>query len=206
MSTEDPRPQRPKRGQRRFVELPPGHTECYECGGDGACRVCDGAGRLDNQLCDNCQGTGRCVVCRGVGYIVADTSAQPGWLTYEQGHEHAPDSRWGLQILRLSRTGEYSYERRQAGQLLGTRSGRIDASVAALIFESLADGGFPTVPAHSFPPGATVLTISIEGTPSQKVELDRRVGLGLPGYREAIRALMDAVDTIRKASEREAPP
>ena len=71
-----PLDKRPVRGVQRYTELAPGHRQCYECGGDGACTMCDGSGRIDGNLDTYCHGTGRCIVCRGAGQIPAD-SAQP---------------------------------------------------------------------------------------------------------------------------------
>ena len=46
---------------------------CYECGGSGHCRNCDGKGYVreynSNEECDDCNGTGNCRVCGGTGEI-----------------------------------------------------------------------------------------------------------------------------------------
>jgi hypothetical protein len=124
----------------------------------------------------------------------------PQRITFEQGHEHAPDARWGLQRVELSEDGSYGYQQRRAGQVVQTGSGTIDAGRAKAIFANLARSTFPEVPAHPFPPGASVLTISMP--PDRSTSLDRRFGLGLDGYREAISELMTIVSEARTASER----
>jgi len=60
---------RPERYKRRYEALRPGHAECYECGGDGACTLCGGAGKLDGRRCENCNGSGLCIVCAGEGQL-----------------------------------------------------------------------------------------------------------------------------------------
>ena len=46
---------------------------CYECGGSGHCRTCDGQGYVEEYGkevdCDDCRGTGNCRVCGGNGEI-----------------------------------------------------------------------------------------------------------------------------------------
>ncbi len=54
--------------RRRFYRPARGKSECYECGGDGACVTCEGAAPRD---CIDCQGTGRCILCRGAGELSA---------------------------------------------------------------------------------------------------------------------------------------
>lgn len=116
-------------------------------------------------------------------------------VTFEQGHEHAPDARWGLQVFTLADDGRYSYVQRRAGKLFATGAGTVEATRASAVFDDLARSTFPQVAAHPFPPGASVLTISMP--PERTVELDRRFGLGLNGYREAITSLMDMVAAAR---------
>jgi len=58
----------PTAGRRRHYRPARGNVECYECGGDGACVICEGSRLEDGQeRCSYCQGWGRCIVCRGAG-------------------------------------------------------------------------------------------------------------------------------------------
>lgn len=120
-------------------------------------------------------------------------------LTFEQGHEHAPDARWGLLVLTLADDGRYTLLLRRAGRLLSAATGNFDSALAAAVFDALDRSTFPQMPAHAFPPGATVLAISMP--PDRRVEVDRRFGLGLDGYRDAIAALMDLTQRARAAAE-----
>ena len=60
---------RPRRGVPRYVHLTPGWSPCYECGGDGACVVCDGSGKDDGRPCTACGATGLCSLCDGAGQL-----------------------------------------------------------------------------------------------------------------------------------------
>lgn len=59
----------PKRGVRRFDELNEGWSFCYECGGDGACVVCDGTGKDEGKPCVTCGHVGFCRLCDGEGQL-----------------------------------------------------------------------------------------------------------------------------------------
>lgn len=119
-------------------------------------------------------------------------------LTFEQGHEYAPDARWGVQVVELSEDGTFTYQQRRTGQLVRVGDGSIAADRAHAIFAHLGRSTFPHVAAHPFPPGASVLTIAMG--PDQRVSIDRRFGLGLDGYREAIADLSDLVSEARDGS------
>lgn len=128
----------------------------------------------------------------------AERAAAHRHVTFEQGHEHAPDARWGLQILTLADDGRYTYMQRRAGRLVVVAAGAFDPDRARAVFDDLERSTFPQVAPHPFPPGASVLTISMP--PDRRVDVDRRFGLGLDGYREAITALMDMVTAARTSA------
>ncbi len=74
---------RPQRNVRRYTALLPKHEECYQCcGGDGACTICGGDGKVDDAICPQCRGNGRCILCRGAGQIPLDVSSHsnPAYL------------------------------------------------------------------------------------------------------------------------------
>lgn len=137
---------------------------------------------------------------RGFGEGCVDAQRQ---LTFEQGHEHAPDARWGLQVLTLADDGRFAYLQRRAGRVIAMGSGAVDPERARGVFDHLARSTFPEVASHPFPPGASVLTISMP--PDRTVALDRRFGLGLDGYREAISELMTMTAEARSATETRPP-
>jgi hypothetical protein len=129
-------------------------------------------------------------------------SSPAQWLTFEQGHEHAPDSRWGRQTLRLAADGRYLYERRRLSEHQEAR-GAIAAGRASEVFAELKRSTFPLVENHDVPPGATTLTfrISDRSEPADddsSVSMDRRFALSLPHYREAIGVLQELTDALRE--------
>src|SRR6476661_10853630 len=60
---------RPVRHKQRYEQLLPGYSECYECGGDGACNLCDATGVFEGRRCKRCNGGGVCFLCNGAGQI-----------------------------------------------------------------------------------------------------------------------------------------
>lgn len=65
----------PQFGVKRFESPDAGHSECYECGGDGACYLCKATGRYDGKKCFNCNGSRRCIICQGAGQIKSEPRA-----------------------------------------------------------------------------------------------------------------------------------
>lgn len=134
---------------------------------------------------------------RSVQGQASDTGA-PRRLTFQQGDEYAPDARSGLHTVELADDGTFSYQQRRTGQIVRAGDGSIAADRARAIFASLARSTFPHVAPHPFPPGASVLTLAMG--PDKKVSMDRRFGLELDGYREAISALSDLASEAQDTS------
>jgi hypothetical protein len=119
-------------------------------------------------------------------------------VTFEQGHEYAPDARWGLEIVTLADDGRYTFMLRRSGRLIAIHTGTIATARVDAVLQALSRSTFPNVPAHPFPPGASVLAVSMP--PDRRVQVDRRFGLGLDGYREAIPLLMELIAEARAAT------
>jgi hypothetical protein len=122
------------------------------------------------------------------------------WVALEQGHEYAPDAPWGLETIRFATDGALTYERRQRGSRQEIVEGVVDRERVAKVFDELKQSGFPAVPKHPFPPGATVFALSVgddSSADAATVRFDRRFGLGLPHYGVAIRDLMEITAALR---------
>jgi hypothetical protein len=118
-------------------------------------------------------------------------------LTFEQGSAEAPDSRWGLQTIRLSRLGKLHYQnRRRDVRLLEVEGDVARAKVEGLI-DALRKTGFPEPPQASFEPGAGVCRLGVEASTPAFVLVDFYVGLELPGYAEVLQALADLNASLR---------
>ncbi len=122
-------------------------------------------------------------------------------ITFEQGHEHAPDSPWGLQRIRLSREGTFHYERINRG----TRAeieGRLDGARVDALLAELSKTSFPEPPQRSFPPGASVCRISVDASPPAWVDIEFYTGLRMPGYGEILRSLDELNTGLRESDAR----
>lgn len=120
-------------------------------------------------------------------------------VVFEAGHEHAPDAPMGRERLALSADGTYSYERKRARVPDVRATGVIDPARVRNVVAHLERSSFPLVPAHSFPPGAGPVRISMG---SASVELDEYFGEELDGYREALEELNAMLrDAGKQASE-----
>ena len=118
------------------------------------------------------------------------------WLVFEQGSEFAPDAPWGYQQLRISTLGRLEHEHRNRGRTAFMRA-RVDAERCGRVFEALRSTSFPAPPQESFLPGASVLVISTNASPSGRVLVDYFGGLEMDGYRDIIRDLSNLNTAIR---------
>lgn len=119
-------------------------------------------------------------------------------LRFEEGHEYAPDARWGLQIVTLADDGRYTYEQRRRGSVVRTGAGDVGRARVQAVLADLARSSFPEVPDRPWPPGATMLTIAT--APDRSATINRWHGDELDGYRESINALLAITDEAREAS------
>ena len=73
----------------------------------------------------------------------------------------------------------------------------VDVQRCGRMFEALRSTSFPAPPQESFLPGASVLVISTNASPSGRVLVDYFDGLQMDGYRDIIRDLSDLNSAIR---------
>lgn len=133
---------------------------------------------------------------KSAGADEAPTPSVPArWMTFVQGSEHAPDSPWGTQQLRISTTGLMEYEHRNRGRNRSIR-GSLDRARCEAAFAALASTAFPRPPQTSFLPGASGLTIETDSPPG-KVIVDYFDGLEMPGYAHVIRELSELNTALR---------
>jgi hypothetical protein len=192
---------RPPRSGRTTPDS--GFDLCFACGGSGNCQACDGLGYTDRGTCLSCD-YGVCPQCGGTGQLkvsaleAASGSARaaPVTIIFEQGHETAPDSPWGLLRLRLGSDGPLAFEQRNRG-VVRTRRGRVDPSRVDDVLASLQRTAFPSPPQDRFKPGASILRITIEPDGAH-VDVDYFAGLKMEGYRDVISALSELNGALRE--------
>jgi hypothetical protein len=125
-----------------------------------------------------------------------DVVEKERWLVFEQGSEYAPDAPWGYQQLRISTLGRLEYEHRNRGRNTFMRAW-VDAERCGRLFDALQSTSFPAPPQESFVPGASVLVISTNASPSGRVLIDYFDGLEMDGYRDVIGDLSDLNTALR---------
>jgi hypothetical protein len=119
-------------------------------------------------------------------------------LSFEQGHEYAPDSPYGLERGELAADGRVVYERRNRGAN-EKKSGVVDPQRVAALYEALRKTSFPTPPQHRFTPGASIVKITL--VPSGlAVNVDYFEALRMDGYRDVVGSLSSLLDAIREGN------
>jgi len=111
-------------------------------------------------------------------------------IAFDEGDEFAPDAPWGAERLTLSSGGAFTYERRHRGSTEGCR-GTVDLAVVRRIEELIAAAGFPQIPEHRLPPGASAVTLTVMAPDVEPTSLTfhRYFAAKVPGYRELVDAL-----------------
>lgn len=111
-------------------------------------------------------------------------------IAFDEGDEFAPDAPWGAERLTLSSGGAFTYERRHLGSTEGCR-GTVDLAIVRRIEGLIAAAGFPQIPDHRLPPGASAVTLTVMTPDVEPTSLtfDRYFGEKVPGYRELVDAL-----------------
>jgi hypothetical protein len=119
-------------------------------------------------------------------------------LTFRYGSEWAPDSAFGLDILRLRPDGRYHYENRIRGEMRRS-AGEVDAGRVEDMEQWLRTAGFPVVPPQSIPPGSSMVEFVVDDeTGSHTVRLLHSSALGLPGYGDLVRSLEAWATSLRE--------
>ncbi len=83
-------------------------------------------------------------------------------FTYTAGNPNAPDDPIGQETLAVYPDGRFNYTRIRQGQSVN-RNGQVDASVFASIKSNLSIAAFPDFPSHNLLPGASLVTIEMNG-------------------------------------------
>ena len=143
---------------------------------------------------------GVCSACLGAGQSRVET--YPGdvlvpskQLFIHLGSEFAPDAPWGLEVLSVASGGAVRYENRDHGRrrVVG---GAVSRSRAEHLFDLLAASSFPVIPKHRFPPGASIVRLSLRsGGQSQTLDFDQYFAEELPGFGE----LLSECDSFARA-------
>lgn len=121
--------------------------------------------------------------------------------------EHAPDSLWGLDRLRVHPDGRFEYENRQSGSLLRTRSGWIGEAFLEQIARELEEARFPDVPPHEKPPGGDYVAITAgETTREQLAFMHGSAAERFPGYGPLLERVRAWTTFLRTDGQAEAPP
>lgn len=107
-------------------------------------------------------------------------------IIYSSGSEWAPDGPWGREILRIEASGYFSYENRHRGS--GKRvEGVINASQLREIGDHFRLAGYPSVPDHDIPPGASVVAFDVDAAGERHcLQMDYYAAKKFPGYRELL--------------------
>ena len=115
-------------------------------------------------------------------------SATDGAVVYEQGHEHAPDSRWGLERFVVRNDRHLSHARRQSGTA-DSIAARLELPRVLELHDALGTSTFPLVPKHAFVPGASIVRVELMAADgaARRAELDRFHAAKLPGYDDIVR-------------------
>jgi hypothetical protein len=119
---------------------------------------------------------------------------EPRMIRYQIGSEHSPSDPYGQESLLIDDDGTLTYTRRRVGQVW-TRTAHVSADALGQIRTDLQVGGFPVVPAHSIPPGASLTVLQVD---AQEVMFDFYKGKTFPGYRDAIRRLDAYTQWLRR--------
>lgn len=81
-------------------------------------------------------------------------------IVYAAGNEHSPSNPWGRAELAIEASGAARLDQRQAGQHRAW-TGTVDAGAVERLHTALLQAGFPTVPPHPVPGGATIRSLSV---------------------------------------------
>ena len=123
-------------------------------------------------------------------------------FTYQAGSEFAPNDPFGQETLTFTADGGFTYTRRKQGQSW-QRQGQADPAVLASIEADLAAAGFPVVPPHSIPPGASLVTLS---RTDERAAMDYYKGRKFDGYGPVIRRCDAWMRWLRKPDSPAEPP
>jgi hypothetical protein len=116
-------------------------------------------------------------------------------LVFESGSESAPDDPFGLETLRLSESGQLTYERRRH-ELRSNVVGTVEPDRARTLVEALRRTSFPAPPQTRFVPGASIVRITTVPS-NESVRVDYFAALRMDGYRDVVRELSQLAAGLR---------
>lgn len=207
-------PYRPVRPLRTRPD--PGFALCPACKGTRECNVCFGTTVTDEGNCQSCD-YGTCDICNGTGQEKGvDESPSPhgqqsatqatrtpaavmgrALLTIEMGSEHAPDDPIGRERLTITSDGTLSYQHRWRGA--GAElAGAVSPERATELFAHVTRSGFPAIPSHSIPPGASLVVMKLDGEKHEEVTFSSHFAEDLPGYGQLLAAVDSLTSALRK--------
>ncbi|HLU62252.1 MAG TPA: hypothetical protein VKZ99_07870 [Gammaproteobacteria bacterium] len=124
-------------------------------------------------------------------------------IIYCSGSEWAPDDPWGREVLRVESGGAFEYENRHRGS--GKRvEGVINAGQLREIGAHFVVAGYPAVPEHDIPPGASVISFDVEGRGARhRLQMDYYAAKKFPGYRELLLRFERWTQVLREGADGE---
>jgi hypothetical protein len=129
-------------------------------------------------------------------------------LTIKFGSEWAPDSPFGLDVLQLDANGRFLYENHNRGHVRRL-SGGYATHLGPAIGRWLDASGFPLVPAHSIPPGSSLVQLTVHtGVHSRPVVLLHYFSaLKFAGYSDLVHTMNQWTSWLREGGGPDhAPP
>ncbi len=124
----------------------------------------------------------------------------PAQLVMEVGNEHAPDSRFGRQRIRIDPAGTVDYE-----QITRWQRRRAKGTVAPAMWTSMLDAlsrtTFPAPPQPSLLPGGSISSLTLAGPRSGSVLFDFYDALEMEGYRDVVGPLLALCNAIREGDK-----
>jgi hypothetical protein len=129
-------------------------------------------------------------------------------LRYQSGNENNPGNPVGAVWLTILGDGAVQIEQRAlGGKIQRSFAGTTTRDVIERVLGHLREGGFPDVPKHRIPMGATLRTLTVEsgGETAQTLPTSWSAVDAMPGYREAYQ-LLDSITTLASGGALEMIP
>lgn len=119
-------------------------------------------------------------------------------VVYQSGNAHNPGDPVGAVALTITADGAVQIEHTAPGGAVERAfTGTTTLAVIERILEHLTAAGFPSVPAHRIPAGASLRNLYVEcgGQSAHAAPTAWNAVVNLPGYREAYQ-LLDSITTL----------
>jgi hypothetical protein len=115
-----------------------------------------------------------------------------GRVTYNVGVETNPGNPFGRSVLAIESDGKVRLDHHtRGGGAKQAWTGRVDPGALDRLWAAIEQSGFPDVPKHPVPAGATIRNLGVErsGAPKQSALVAWHAAAKLPGYAEAFKLL-----------------